>query len=198
MKAALLSPPPELEPPPRWAALLEHFYARSDSPMIALDRLEGDAVPEPYKALLVHSRDMTPTLEEFYGQKLVLRPLHRELRESAYWREVTLNLTDSSKPIEYGVIRIMLDHFPPRARRMVLDEQRPLGDILRGEAIAHFGWPQTFFAACSDARLGTVLQLPHSSRLYGRRNLLLDGARRILAEVIEVLAPVENPPFSPE
>ena len=194
MKADLMPPPPALEASPRWAALLEHFYARSDSPMIALDRLAGDAVPEPYQALLVHSRDMTPTLEGFYGQKLFIRALHRELRETAYWREVTLNLTDSSHPIEYGVIRILLDRFPARARRLILDEQRPLGDILRREAIAHFGWPQSFFSAASDARLGAVLRLPRPGRLYGRRNLLLDGTRRILAEVIEVLAPVENSP----
>ena len=29
--------------------------------------------------------------------------------------------------------------------------------------------------------------------LYGRRNVLLDGSRRLLAEVIEVLAPVAKP-----
>jgi chorismate-pyruvate lyase len=191
MNAALASSPPAIEPPPRWAALLEHFYARSNSPMIALDRLAGEAVPEPYKALLVHSRDMTPTLEGFYHYRLALRPVDRELQDSAYLREVTLNLAESGQPVEYGVIRIFLDRFPARARRLILEEQQPLGGILRSEAIAHIGWPQTFFAAQSDSRLGAVLRLPRPSRLYGRRNLLLDGHRRILAEVIEVLAPAE-------
>jgi len=192
MNAAPATSPPAIEPPPRWAALLEHFYARSTSPMIPLDRLAGDAVPEPYKALLVHSQDMTPTLEGFYRHRLVLRPVDRELQDAAYLREVTLNLAESGQPVEYGVIRIFLDRFPPRARRLILDERRPLGSILESEAIAHIGWPQTFFTAQSDSRLGAMLRLPRPGRLYGRRNLLLDGNRRILAEVIEVLAPVEN------
>jgi hypothetical protein len=38
-----------------------------------------------------------------------------------------------------------------------------------------------------------VLRLRQPCALYGRHNILLDGSRRVLAEVIEVLAPVEQP-----
>ena len=92
--------------------------------------------------------------------------------------------------MEYGVIRIHLDRFPPAARRLVLQEQRPLGDILHGEAIPHLSWPQAFFRLKADATSGAALGLRRPGFLYGRRNVLLDGSRRLLAEVIEVLAPV--------
>jgi hypothetical protein len=94
--------------------------------------------------------------------------------------------------VEYGVIRIHLDRLPPSARRLVLQEQRPLGDILHGEAVPHLSWPQAFFRLKADAHAGAALGLRHPGFLYGRRNVLLDGSRRLLAEVIEVLAPVAN------
>ena len=45
---------------------------------------------------------------------------------------------------------------------------------------------------------GTALGLHNAGLLYGRRNVLLDGSRRLLAEVIEVLAPVAMPALTAE
>ena len=133
---------------------------------------------------------MTPTLASFYGQALRLRVLSREHQDDSYKREVVLWLAEDARPVEYGVIRIHLERLPPAARRLVLQEQRPLGDILHGEAIPHLSWPQAFFRLKSDAHAGAALGLRHPEFLYGRRNVLLDGSRHLLAEVIEVLAPV--------
>ena len=178
---------------PGWAALLERFYAQSGKALPRLERLKGDEVPQPYQSLLVHSADMTPTLEKFYQQPLGLDVLSRLLlTESEYLREVVLHLNGGVRPVEYGVIRIWLDHFPAAARRLILEEHRPLGSILQSEAVGHISWPQAFFCAHSDAHIGAVLRLAQPSLLYGRRNVLLDGGRRLLAEVIEILAPVEN------
>src|SRR6266851_2067752 len=58
-----------------WAALLERFYSRAGLTLPALERLSDDEVPQPYKALLVHSLDMTPTLEKFYRQPIDLTVL---------------------------------------------------------------------------------------------------------------------------
>ena len=174
---------------PPWAALLGRFYERTGSSLPLLRELKGEEVPQPCRALLVHSSDMTPTLERFYGQTLRLRVLSRERQDDAYKREVILWLAEDTRPVEYGVIRIFLDRLPPTARRLVLEEQRPLGDILHGEAIPHLSWPQAFFRLKSDVHSGAALGLRHPGFLYGRRNVLLDGSRRLLAEVIEVLAP---------
>ena len=149
-------------------------------------------MPEPYRTLLVHSSDMTPTLTQFYGQPLRLRVLSSERQNSSYRREVVLCLAEDERPVEYGVIRICLDRLPPVARRLVLDEGRPLGDILQGEAIPHLSWPQAFFRLRADAHAGAALGLRRPGFLYGRRNVLLDGSRQLLAEVIEVLAPARK------
>ncbi len=187
-------------PVPSWAILLEQFYNQSGHPLPRIQSVEESQVPEPYKSLLVHSSDMTPTLEKFYGQPLGITVLNRELQSDSYLREVLLNLAgegaSSAEPkhVEYGVIRIFLNHFPPGARRFVLDQQKPLGSILKDEALPHSSWPQGYFRVEADARLAELLRLASPCELYGRRNILLDGSRHVLAEVIEILAPVDRPP----
>lgn len=178
---------------PSWATLLQGFYERTGLSAPALTELKAAEVPPPYQGLLVHSSDMTPTLAGFYGQAIGLRVLSRERKEDSYKREVILWLAGNARPVEYGVIRIRLDRLPANARRLVLEEQRPLGDILHGELIPHLSWPQAFFRLKADAHAGAALGLRRANFLYGRRNVLLDGSRRLLAEVIEVLAPVAKP-----
>ena len=121
-----------------------------------------------------------------------LTVLSRELQNDAYLREVILSRANDGSPVEYGVIRICLDHLPPPASRRVLEEQAPFGNILQTEGIPHMSWPQAFFRVDSDAHMRTVLRLQHSEVLYGRRNVLLDGSRRLLAEVIEILGLVSE------
>jgi hypothetical protein len=204
-------------PTPSWAVLLERFYQRTGLPMPQIEQLEGDAVPEPYRSLLVHSTDMTPTLEGFYRQPMGLTVLSREIEGESYLREVVLRVADAETsgqrpreavpaassgaaqgaggagwPVEYGVIRICLGHLAEAARRRVLEEQRPLGNILQSEGIPHISWPQAFFRLEPDAHTGAVLRLRQPCDLYGRRNVLLDGSRKLLAEVIEILAPIAS------
>ena len=192
-----VSAPPASAPArhfPAWAALLKRFYNQAGQPLPKLARLRGDEIPQPYHDLLVHSSDMTGTLERFYDQPVGLAVLGRQTKSDTYLREVVLHIADDAQRVEYGVIQIYLDHFPPAARRRVLAEQSPLGSILHSEGIGHLSWPQAFFCVQSDAHIGTVLRLRQECQLYGRRNVLLDGSRRLLADVIEVLAPVENHP----
>jgi len=154
--------------------------------------LKGHDVPEPYRQLLVHSRDMTSTLEAFYRQPMGLTVLSRYREKTDYLREVLLRPLGAAAAVEYGVIRICLDKFPASARQAVLTEGRPLGNILQTEALPYLSWPQAFFRIEADYHIGRALSVSPPASLYGRRNVLVDGNRRLLAEVIEVLAPAEN------
>jgi chorismate-pyruvate lyase len=185
--------PPEDESQP-WSALLELFYSRAGLPPPRLERLGVDKMPQPYRKLLVHSMDLTPTLEAFYRRTLALTVLSRRREGASYMREVVLRLAGSGKRVGYGVIRIALEHLPPKSAMRVLENQVPFGSILQRDAIPHLSWPQAFFSVEADPHLKRVLGLPESCRLYGRRNVLLNGSRRLLAEVIEVLASVSSDP----
>jgi hypothetical protein len=190
MFASASEPQEQRKQPPGWAGLLERFYGKLGLTLPVIVDLPGSDMPQPYRDLLVHSSDMTPTLETYYRQPMRLSVLTREQHEFSYLREVVLKTADDSRPVEYGVIRICLNHLPPPASLRVLEEQRPLGNILQGEGIPHLSWPQSFFGVRSDSHLSHVLYLSQPGILYGRRNVLLDGSRRLLAEVIEILAPV--------
>jgi chorismate-pyruvate lyase len=177
---------------PGWAALLEWFYGRAGLELPRLDRLQPEAVPQPYKSLLVHSVDMTPTLEAFFREPLGLTVLSREVQGECYLREVVLTIGREKRPVLYGAIRILLNHLPEGVRRRVLQERSPLGHILQSEETPHLSWPQAFFRAEPDRHMAAVLRCGSAAEaLYGRRNVLVDGSRRLLAEVIEVLGIVE-------
>jgi chorismate-pyruvate lyase len=170
-------------------ALLERFYARYGLEFPAINGIRNEEMPEPYKRLLIHCHDMTSTLESHYASPMRIEVLSREVENGAYLREVVLKPVAGVNPVEYGVIHIHLGHLPAPARRRVLEEERPLGNILHTEAVPYLSWPQSFFWIGPDAHLERVLCLPQPRVLYGRRNLLVDGNRHLLAEVIEVLAP---------
>jgi hypothetical protein len=214
-------------PSPPWGRLLAEVYAKRGLPTPRLERCPGSAVPQPYRALLVHAADMTPTLENFYQQAVKLRVFRRAVEADSYLREVVLELAVGGRPVEYGVIHIRLDHFPEGARRRILEEGQPLGAILEQEGIAHSSWPQTFFQLKADQHICQALgacvggglleacrpfrdldadglparptltgrasdRLEACPTLYGRHNLMLDERHRLLAEVIEILAPYEH------
>src|SRR2546429_46197 len=109
---------------------LDAFYARAGLPLPPFGEIDGEAVPEPYKALLVHREDMTPTLERFHRQDIHLRVLGRRRNDDEYFREVVLLLDGSDQPVEFGAIKINLKLFSAAARAQILEERRPLGHIL--------------------------------------------------------------------
>src|SRR6266540_7339521 len=107
--------------PPRSVAYpLDEFYARSGLALPPLDQVDGEALPEPYRSLLVHERDMTSTLETFHKAGIHLRLVSRQQRGDEYFREVVLVLDGSETPVEFGAIKIQLDRFPTKAREEIL------------------------------------------------------------------------------
>ena len=116
---------------------LDDFYAQAGRALPPIEAVAGDDVPEPYKSLLVHQDDMTPTLEKFHGERIHLAVLSRQQRDDFYFREVVLLLDKSDKPVEFGAIKINLALFPPAARKEILEERRPLGTLLADYTIVH-------------------------------------------------------------
>ncbi len=174
----------------RLRTFLELFYSRAGLPLPRFKKVRPEEVPQPYRTLLVHSMDLTPTLEAFHNQTLALNVLTRWRDGNSYMREVVLHLAGTGRTVGYGAIRIMFANLPPAAAAVVLEEHQPFGSILREHGIPHLSWPQAFFRAEPDRHMQRVLGLQESGALYGRRNVLLDGSRRLLAEVVELLAPV--------
>lgn len=168
---------------------LDEFYARSQLTLPPLDAIDGQMVPEPYKSLLVHERDMTSTLETFHRTGIHLRLIGRQRSGNDYFREVVLVLDGSEKPVEFGAICIHLDRFLEEPRQEILREHFPLGHILKDFAIAYQSCPKAYLRIASDPTINGLLGLSGAHLLYGRRNTLLNPAGEPLAEIVEILPP---------
>lgn len=176
---------------PKFLALLGTFYEALDHSLsLDAELVSPEEVPEPYRQLLVHRRDMTPTLEQYHGEQVELEVLQRWTAGEHFFRHIALVGVSSGRPVEYGAIRIDLGALDDAARRQVLECRVPLGRILASLGITHQGCPGGFFRILSNALISRVLRIEGPQRLYGRCNCLTDAAGRTIAEVIEIMPPL--------
>lgn len=166
---------------------LDEFYAAAGETLPPLEQIDGAAMPEPYRTILVHQNDMTPTLEKFHRCAVHLEVLSRRTRGNSYYREVVLRLDGSNRPVEFGAIKINLVLFSPEAREAILRERLPLGHILQQYQIPHASRPSAYLRLASDKLINSVLELTGAQVLYGRRNTHFDPQQRPLAEIVEIL-----------
>lgn len=169
---------------------LEELYARADLPLPTIELISGDEMPEPYRTLLVHDNDMTPTLEIFHGCDLHIEVWGRERQEHAYSREVVLRRDTDQRAVEFGANRIRLDLFDDETRRLILDEYLPLGHILAMKKVPHHGHPGAYLKVEADDLMKRAFGLRGDRVLYGRRNTLWNPRRQPLSEIVEILPPL--------
>lgn len=170
---------------------LDDFYARARMPLPSIESIPGGTVPQPFRKLLVHEGDMTPTLEAFYGSSIHVEVLQREQREDHYLRQVVLITDREERRVEFGAIKIFLARFPRAARNDILAERLPLGGILAKYNIPHSSRPKGFLRVRSDDFINRALGLTGAHSLYGRRNTLINPEEQSLAEIVEILPPVQ-------
>lgn len=168
---------------------LEDFYAARRLPLPVMDQIEPEQIPEPYRSLLVHDRDMTSRLEKFHKRKTHIRVLARHHHGLDYFREVVLELDGSLKAVEFGATKVNLGSVPSEAHEEILREQRPLGRILRNFDIAFSSRPGAWLRVAADSFIGGALRLAGAPSLFGRRNTLLNAWERPMAEIVEILPP---------
>lgn len=181
------------------AALAEHlyplneFYAQAGFSLPQIELISGAEMPEPYRQLLVHTNDMTPTLEDYYGSDIHLEVLRRRQEGECYFREVVLHLDGSEKPVEFGANKISLALFSPEVRRLILAERLPLGHILKAQQVPHTSRPQAYLRVHVDQFMRRSLGLAKAQVIYGRRNTLRDPQGRPISEIVEILPPPTRP-----
>jgi chorismate-pyruvate lyase len=168
---------------------LAQFYPESGLSLPSAVEVDGSGVPEPYRSLLVHQHDMTPTLEAAYQQRIYLRLLKRIVSGDVVLRQVVLVLDSDEQPVEFGAIRIHLKRLSTEARQQILEGRLPLGRVLQDSGIEHRSRPAAYFHVEPDPQICAALNLKSAQRLYGRRNRLFIPSGEVLAEVVEILPP---------
>jgi len=161
----------------------------------AAEAIPPEAAPEPYHGLLVHERDMTGTLEDFFGQPMVLRVLQKRIEGDLLFRQVLLQGQHDGRTAEFGAIRIDLACFDGEARQRVEASQQPLGGILRAFGLPYISKPSAYLKVDADVFVREALGAGIDTPLFGRRNTLTTPDGRTMARIIEVLPPL--PPRQP-
>ncbi len=170
-----------------WLMPLHYFYERRGVDLPPLQFIDGSDLPEIDRDLLVHDRDMTPTLARFHSSELRLEVLDKEQSDNYLLRVVILRRRDNLKPVECGAIAIHLDMFESPAREAIEEGQIPLGGVLEQENVPHFGRPRGFFRVKADEIMAHALGEAEGTMLYGRCNELSFPDGIAFADIVEVL-----------
>ncbi|MHC4993949.1 MAG: hypothetical protein ACYTGQ_02750 [Planctomycetota bacterium] len=174
---------------------LTDFYSSSGAPLPDVQAIPGERMPEPYRGLLVHTNDMTPTLADYVGEEIHLRLLNKIETDRVLYRQVVLVAGEEEHAIEFGAIKIYLDRFDEEPRRLIREGYVPLGTILGDFNIEHECRPNGFFSFIADFAVEAAFCLSGPERLYGRHSLHLNPEGLPLSEVVEILPPLEQHGF---
>ena len=161
-------------------------YRRAGIEVPGFEVVEPDAIPLPYRTLLVHDSDMTLTLERHFGGRVVLRPLSTFSLGGSYFRRVLLVQEYAGQPVEMGAIRMELDAFDAPLRRQILDNEIPLGSILRDRRFEYASRVKAFLQLEPNPEMMGVFWMREPRVLYGRRTEIVRGGRKI-GDIVEVL-----------
>ncbi len=124
-------------------------------------------VPEPFARLLVHNDHMTTRLGDYHGGAVELQVLSHKIEGDAYRRLIVLRPAGQNRVVEVGLVRIDLACTSSAVRAMILDEKRPLGDILISANVMRRVEPRWFMRFDGGRLLGDHFGAEHSP-YYGR------------------------------
>ena len=165
---------------------LDFVYARSGVALPRVEMIDPGSIPLPYRSLLVHTIDMTLTLERHFGGKVVLRPLATFSSGPWYFRRVLLAQEYTGRPVEMGAIRIKVGAFSDRIRRQILKNDVPLGRLLRDGGVKYESRPKAFLAVTPNPEMMGVFWMREPRTLYGRRTEMIHDGTKI-GDIVEVL-----------
>ena len=165
---------------------LDLVYRRAGVAPPTVTVVQPNAIPSPYRALLVHDDDMTLTLERHFGGEVTLRPLSTFTSGGSYFRRVLLVETYSGQPVEMGAIRMKLEAFGAPLRRRILGNVIPLGRILRDGRFRYESRVKAWLEVTPNPEMMGVFWMREPRTLYGRRTeLVRDGVK--IGDIVEVL-----------
>ena len=166
---------------------LHYFYEKRRLPLPDFRFLERAEMPYPYRSMLVHENDMTPTLAAFHHSKLYLEVHEHDHTDGYLIRLVTLHTASNDTPVEFGAIGIQLENLSAKVRDLIVEGRAPLGGILGEYQVEHTGSPTAFFSVPADQLIAGSLRQDLGEVLYGRCNQLLDSTGMVIADIVEIL-----------
>jgi chorismate-pyruvate lyase len=169
---------------------VESLFALFPGPDARLDYeiIPADAVPEPYRGLLVHEHHMTVTVEAFHGGPVDVRILARRHQGADYARKILLVQHLTGQIVQFGIMRIDLDQTSDEVRAAIVAGDTPLGRILIAHDVLRRIELVALLRIRPNAEQLAWFGLDHAEAFYGRLAIIhCDG--RAAVELLEIVVP---------
>src|SRR5579884_4216575 len=171
---------------PDLVTLWSLFPPADDTP--EFEYVTSDQVPQPYHSLLVHEHHMTVTVEKHHGDLVNGRILTRRQEKDWYARKILLALQGSGRVVQFGIVRIHLDHCSAPVRAAILAGQTPLGRILIRHKVLRRIEPTAYLRIVPSSAMMEWFGIAEPKHTYGRLAYIHCNNRPAI-ELLEVVAP---------
>lgn len=148
----------------------------------------ADAVPEPYRRLLVHEHHMTVTVEAHHGCHVALRILDRKRADNWYARKILLVLEGTNRVVQFGIMRFNFDYCSDEVRDEILRGITPLGRILIEHDVLRRIEPTAFLRIVPNQAMMDWFGLDQPRPTYGRL-AIIHCDHKPAVELLEIVAP---------
>lgn len=151
--------------------------------------IDSDAVPQPYRRVLVHRRSMTAALEEYCGERVELVVMYRHADSHRYVRRGLLCDGFAHRSLMLCGLFIERSGIEASLWADVVWERAPVGRLLADHGLYVGHRPRGFFTLLCDGVMSRLLQIEEERRLFGRCNVLVGAGEERILSTIEICAP---------
>ena len=178
--------PPTRIVAPDLAELFAQFSPAADQPKYEV--VPPDAVPPPYRGLLVHEQHMTVTVEAYHGGPVDVRVLEYRQDGDHYSRKILLAHQATGKIVQFGIVRIDLSKASAEVSAAIVERKTPVGRILIRHDVMRRIEPTAFVRIDAGPAQMAWYGETGEGVLYGRlARIHFDGVPAV--EVLEVVRP---------
>ncbi len=107
------------------------FPEPNDKPLFsAAEHVAREAVPQPYRDMLVHEHHMTVTMERFHRCSVDVEVIDSKFVGDLYCREILLRKQASGQVVQFGIVRFNFAYVNDEVRGEIETGTIPLGRVL--------------------------------------------------------------------
>lgn len=147
-----------------------------------------DALPQPYRRLLVHEHHMTVTVEEYHGDSVDVKVLATHEEGDFYARKILLTLHSTGQVVQFGIMRINLHYCSDPVRKAIKAQQEPLGRILIRHNVLRRIKPTAFLRVVPSPAMMGWFGIDRPVPTYGRLAYIHCDSQPAV-ELMEIVAP---------
>lgn len=162
-----------------------------ETPLIErAEHIPSAMAPEPYKAMLVHDKHMTVTMEDYYDSPVDVRILDRRLDGDLYARKIVLTKTGTDRVVQFGIVRFDFQYVTRAVRDEILQGDTPLGRILINHNVLRHIDLGAVLRITTGPALAEYLQTQPGTQTFGRLATIFCNQQPAV-DLLEIPAPLE-------